>query len=165
MSGPLARLLFRLRPEEAIALAFLLPTTYLTIAANLYAREAGVLGARHPGGVVRLVVAESPGSSTLVPPCLRQLAARAYDLGALQPVTQVADMEEHSPTLLMQLRRPDLGEGGAHHPVAASPLRRPRPESVYSGGDEAGPGGKGEGEQAAFGSGDDAVAEELLADD
>ena len=43
MSGGLARLLFRLRPEEAIALAFLVPTTYLTIAANLYAREAGVL--------------------------------------------------------------------------------------------------------------------------
>ena len=27
-----------------MALAFLLPTTYLTLAANLYAREAGVLG-------------------------------------------------------------------------------------------------------------------------
>jgi membrane-associated phospholipid phosphatase len=52
-----SRLLFRLRPEEALALAFLLPTTYLTIAANLYAREAGVLGARHPGGLWRLAVA------------------------------------------------------------------------------------------------------------
>jgi membrane-associated phospholipid phosphatase len=51
------RLLFRLRVEEAIALLFLLPTTYLTIAANLYAREAGVLAARHPGGLVRLGVA------------------------------------------------------------------------------------------------------------
>ena len=49
--------IFRLRLEEAVALAFLLPTTYLTIAANLYAREAGVLGARHPGGIVRLWVA------------------------------------------------------------------------------------------------------------
>lgn len=57
MSGALARLLFRLRPEEAIALGFLVPTTYLTIAANLYAREAGVLGARYPGGIVRLGVA------------------------------------------------------------------------------------------------------------
>jgi membrane-associated phospholipid phosphatase len=57
VSGALPRLLFRLRPEEAIALAFLLPTTYLTIAAALYAREAGVLGARYPGGVVRLGVA------------------------------------------------------------------------------------------------------------
>jgi len=52
-----SRLLFRLRPEEAIALAFLLPTSYLTIAANIYAREAGVLTARHPGGLVRLGVA------------------------------------------------------------------------------------------------------------
>jgi membrane-associated phospholipid phosphatase len=43
--------------EEAIALVFLLPTTYLTLAANEYAREAGVLGDRHPGGVARLVVA------------------------------------------------------------------------------------------------------------
>jgi membrane-associated phospholipid phosphatase len=48
------RLLFRLRPEEAAALAFLLPTTWLTLAAYHYAREAGVLGARYPGGVVRL---------------------------------------------------------------------------------------------------------------
>jgi hypothetical protein len=53
----LSRLLFRLRPEEAAALAFLLPTTWLTVAANLYAREAGVLGARHPGGLVRLAAA------------------------------------------------------------------------------------------------------------
>jgi membrane-associated phospholipid phosphatase len=51
------RLLFRFRLEEAVALAFLLPTTWLTIAANLYAREAGVLGARHPGGLVRLAAA------------------------------------------------------------------------------------------------------------
>lgn len=40
-----------------MALAFLLPTTWLTVAANLYAREAGVLGERHPGGVLRLCVA------------------------------------------------------------------------------------------------------------
>jgi len=53
----LARVLFRLRVEEAIALAFLLPTTYLTLAADAYARQAGVLGPRHPGGVVRLAVA------------------------------------------------------------------------------------------------------------
>jgi membrane-associated phospholipid phosphatase len=48
---------FRLRVEEVIALAFLLPTTYLTLAADYYARQAGMLGARHPGGVWRLVVA------------------------------------------------------------------------------------------------------------
>jgi membrane-associated phospholipid phosphatase len=51
------RLVFRLRIEEAIALLFLLPTSYLTIAANLYARQAGVLAARHPGGLLRLAVA------------------------------------------------------------------------------------------------------------
>ena len=49
-----SRLLFRLRPEEAAALAFVLPTTWLTVAAYLYAREAGVLGPRYPGGLVRL---------------------------------------------------------------------------------------------------------------
>lgn len=52
-----ARALFRLRPEEAIALLFLLPTTYLSIAAAGYARAAGVLGDRLPGGLVRLAVA------------------------------------------------------------------------------------------------------------
>ena len=50
------RLLFRLRVEEAVALAFILPTTWLTIAAYLYAREAGMLGARYPGGVARILV-------------------------------------------------------------------------------------------------------------
>jgi len=53
----LARAVFRLRVEEAIALVFLLPTTYLTLAANEYARAAGVLGDRHPGGLARLGVA------------------------------------------------------------------------------------------------------------
>jgi membrane-associated phospholipid phosphatase len=53
----LKRLLFRLRPEEAVALAFVVPTTWLTAAAYVYAREAGVLGPRYPGGVVRLAVA------------------------------------------------------------------------------------------------------------
>jgi membrane-associated phospholipid phosphatase len=52
----LRRLLFRLRPEEAVALAFVLPTTWLTIAAYLHAREAGLLGPRYPGGVARLAV-------------------------------------------------------------------------------------------------------------
>jgi membrane-associated phospholipid phosphatase len=52
----LRRLLFRLRPEEVVALAFVLPTSWLTIAAYLYAREAGVLGPRYPGGVVRLAL-------------------------------------------------------------------------------------------------------------
>jgi membrane-associated phospholipid phosphatase len=48
---------FRLRPEEAIALLFLLPTTYLTVVANVYAGRVGDLGDRHPGGVARLLVA------------------------------------------------------------------------------------------------------------
>jgi len=49
--------IFRLRPEEAIALLFLLPTTYLTLAAHAYAREAGAIGPRFGGGVVRIAVA------------------------------------------------------------------------------------------------------------
>ena len=53
----MSRLLFRLRLEEAVTLAFVVPTTWLTLAAYEYAREAGVLGARYPGGVVRLAVA------------------------------------------------------------------------------------------------------------
>src|SRR5204862_319229 len=48
---------FRLRPEEAIALLFLLPTTYLTVVASVYARKVGALGDRHPGGLARLAVA------------------------------------------------------------------------------------------------------------
>jgi membrane-associated phospholipid phosphatase len=50
------RPLFRLRPEEVIALAFLLPTTWLTVVANVYARREGVLGDRHPGGLARLLI-------------------------------------------------------------------------------------------------------------
>jgi membrane-associated phospholipid phosphatase len=53
----LARLVFRLRLEEVVALVFLVPTTYLTVAAYVYAREAGVIGPRFSGGVLRLVVA------------------------------------------------------------------------------------------------------------
>jgi membrane-associated phospholipid phosphatase len=52
-----ARTFFRLRPEEAGALLFLLPTTWLSVTAASYAREAGVLGDRLPGGLVRLAVA------------------------------------------------------------------------------------------------------------
>lgn len=52
-------LFFRLRPEEAIALLFLLPTAYLTLVAHDYARQAGVLGGRMTGGVVRLGIAAS----------------------------------------------------------------------------------------------------------
>lgn len=57
MAGRLKRLVFRLRPEEAIALLFLVPTTWLTLAAHAYARQVGVLGERTVGGVWRLVFA------------------------------------------------------------------------------------------------------------
>ncbi len=53
----MTRALFRLRPEEATALFFLVPTTLLTLAANLYVQRARVQGDRHPGGLVRLAVA------------------------------------------------------------------------------------------------------------
>ena len=49
--------IFRLRVEEVIALVFLLPTTYLTVVATLYAHEVGSLGDRHRLGLVRLAVA------------------------------------------------------------------------------------------------------------
>jgi len=49
--------IFRLRPEELIALVFLVPTTYLTVIANVYSRRVGDLGDRHPGGLARLAVA------------------------------------------------------------------------------------------------------------
>ncbi len=51
------RWIFRLRVEEAIALAFLLPTTYLTLLAEAHARSLGVLGERYLGGPPRLLVA------------------------------------------------------------------------------------------------------------
>jgi membrane-associated phospholipid phosphatase len=53
----LARWLFRLRPEEAIALLFIVPTAVLTISANRQATQYGLLGARFPGGLVRIAVA------------------------------------------------------------------------------------------------------------
>jgi membrane-associated phospholipid phosphatase len=53
----LGRLLFRLRPEEAAALVFLLPTSWLTLAAFSYAEQSGNLTPRYAGGPVRLAVA------------------------------------------------------------------------------------------------------------
>jgi membrane-associated phospholipid phosphatase len=49
--------IFRLRVEEVIAFVFLLPTTYLTLVAGVYAREVGSLGDRHRLGIVRIAVA------------------------------------------------------------------------------------------------------------
>lgn len=50
-------LFFAMRPEEAIALLFLLPTTWLTAAAHYFAPESGAIGPRFAGGVVRIIVA------------------------------------------------------------------------------------------------------------
>src|SRR4029077_2418123 len=55
-AGPVSRI-FRLRVEEVIALVFLLPTTYLTLVAGVYAREVGSLGDRHRLGIIRVAVA------------------------------------------------------------------------------------------------------------
>jgi len=52
-----SRWLFRLRVEEAIAIAFLAPTTYLTFAAQSYARQVGELGPRLCWSLPRLLVA------------------------------------------------------------------------------------------------------------
>lgn len=77
------RYVFRLRLEEAIALAFLIPTFYLTIAANHYAAEAGVLGDRHPGGLVRLGVALVFLSGLAV---AHRLWPRSYGVQALREI-------------------------------------------------------------------------------
>jgi membrane-associated phospholipid phosphatase len=53
----LLKALFRLRVEEAGALFFLVPTTYLTLAASLYAEEAGLMTHRYLGGPPRLLAA------------------------------------------------------------------------------------------------------------
>jgi membrane-associated phospholipid phosphatase len=57
LSHGIFKAIFRLRIEEFIALLFLLPTTYLTLTAYSYVEREEILGARHSGGVVRLVVA------------------------------------------------------------------------------------------------------------
>ena len=46
-----------MRPEEAIAVLFLLPTTWLTVVAHYFAPESGVVGPRFAGGVIRIGVA------------------------------------------------------------------------------------------------------------
>ncbi|MBP6702800.1 MAG: inositol phosphorylceramide synthase [Vicinamibacteria bacterium] len=56
--GPaLRRAFFAMRPEEAIAVLFLLPTTWLTVVAHYFAPESGVVGPRFAGGVIRIGVA------------------------------------------------------------------------------------------------------------
>ena len=68
-----------------MALAFLLPTTWLAVAANLYAREAGVLGARHPGGLLRLAVAIVLGGGLALALRFRPLAATTRALRDVLP--------------------------------------------------------------------------------
>jgi len=46
-----------MRPEEAIAVLFLLPTTWLTGVAHYFAPESGVIGPRFLGGILRIGVA------------------------------------------------------------------------------------------------------------
>jgi len=46
-----------MRPEEAIAALFLVPTTWLTIVAHYFAPVSGAIGPRFAGGVIRIGVA------------------------------------------------------------------------------------------------------------
>ena len=55
-----------MRPEEAIAALFLLPTTWLTIWAHYFAPMSGVIGPRFAGGVLRIGVAFLSGGILLV---------------------------------------------------------------------------------------------------
>ena len=55
------KIVFGMRPEEAIAAAFLIPTTWLTAAAHYFAPEAGSIGPRFAGGVLRIAVAFACG--------------------------------------------------------------------------------------------------------
>jgi membrane-associated phospholipid phosphatase len=55
--GKATRLLLSLRIEEVLALALLLPSSYLTFLANRYAVEHGFLTPRYSGGVLRLAIA------------------------------------------------------------------------------------------------------------
>lgn len=53
----LKRVFFNMRPEEGIAALFLIPTTWLTVVAHYFAPEAGAIGPRFAGGVLRIAVA------------------------------------------------------------------------------------------------------------
>ena len=50
-------LVFGMRPEEALAVLFLLPTTWLTGVAHYFAPASGAIGPRFAGGVLRIGVA------------------------------------------------------------------------------------------------------------
>ncbi|MEO8500652.1 MAG: phosphatase PAP2 family protein [Vicinamibacteria bacterium] len=53
----LRRAFFGMRPEEAIAVLFLLPTTWITAVAHYFAPNSGAIGPKFAGGVLRLFVA------------------------------------------------------------------------------------------------------------
>lgn len=53
----LRRFFFGMRPEEAIAVLFLLPTTWITGVAHYFAPESGAIGPKFAGGVLRIGVA------------------------------------------------------------------------------------------------------------
>jgi membrane-associated phospholipid phosphatase len=57
--GRLGRWLLRLRPEEVLALAFLVPTTYFTIVADQHARAILMANSQYPAAVARLAFAVS----------------------------------------------------------------------------------------------------------
>ncbi len=60
--GPaLRRVFFGMRPEEAIAVLFLLPTTWITAIAHHFAPESGAIGPKFAGGVLRIGVAIACG--------------------------------------------------------------------------------------------------------
>ena len=88
-----------LRTLESAELA---GATWLTLAAYAYAREAGVLGARYPGGVVRLVVAVV----VLVAGGIVLLTA---GVRFTRVVDEIADRTAIGEALAVQLRALDLG--------------------------------------------------------
>lgn len=53
----LRRAFFGMRPEEAIAVLFLLPTTWITAVAHYFAPESGAIGPKFAGGVLRIFIA------------------------------------------------------------------------------------------------------------
>ena len=133
--------IFRLRVEEVIALVFLLPTTYLTVVANVYAREVGVLGDRHPGGSRAwpwpLAVPGLPGrrAAAVAPRGLGPGAARGAALPHLHP--HLHEPPRHD-RLREPARRPPLPGRPRPGALRGHPLRvggavhHPRPH----GGDE-----------------------------
>jgi membrane-associated phospholipid phosphatase len=62
----LLKLVFGMRPEEAIAALFLIPTTWLTGVGHYFAPESGAIGPRFAGGVLRISIAFGCGAILLL---------------------------------------------------------------------------------------------------